>query len=129
MIELMDILTALGIGCLSILIPLYIVKIYLESSHILEDMITNGIINVINEAQTNEILQKNIYTLGALVGNGIASGSGMKNTVKGGKMNLNNLIAEIAGNWIQNTMLNPSPSPSQPSPLPSPQQRDKFFNT
>jgi len=124
MIDLLDLLTYLAIGCLSVSIPFYIGIMYIKTSHIFEDIITNGIINVINDAQNDESLQKNIYTIGAIIGNGISNGTGLKSSARGGKLSLNNLIAEIAGNWIQSRVVNPSPSPSQPTPLPTIQQKD-----
>jgi len=129
MLDLLDFLTFLGIGCLSVLIPGYISLIYIKNNHLLEDIITNGIINVINDAQNDETLQKNIYTIGAIIGNGVANGSGMKGSAKGGKLSLNNLIAEIASNWIQQSFNNPSSSSLQTPPPPNTGQKDKFFNT
>ena len=120
-----DILTEVGIGVFCLLISGYIIGWYLKKEHVFEDIITNGIINVINDAQNDEGLQKNLYTVGALLGNGIAQGSGMKNTVRGGgKFNLNNLIAEIASNFIQKAQNTP-----QNNPIPQQIQNTETLNT
>jgi hypothetical protein len=120
--ELYEIFIGLGIACFSVLLTGYVGIRYIKNSHFFEDIITNGIINVINDAQNDESLQKNLYTIGALLGNGIGAGAGLKNTVKGGgKLSLNNIIAEIASSYFTKSINNPSPSPLQLSPTPSPQ--------
>jgi len=119
--EIIEILTALGIACFSVLITGYIGIRYIKNSHFFEDVITNGIINVINDAQNDESLQKNLYSIGALLGNGIANGSGMLNKAKGsGKFNLNSFLAETVASYIQSKPILPSPSSYQSTPSPSP---------
>jgi len=122
MLEIYEILTYLGIGCFSLLLSGYIGYRYIKNSHYLEETIQDIAFSLIEEAQTNETIQKQIYTIGALLGTGIANGSGINKSLKGGgKLSLNNIIAEIAANWIQNAQNNPSPSPLQPTPSPSQQ--------
>lgn len=104
----------LGLAYFSLFLIGYTAIRYIKSSHLFEDTITNGIINVINDAQSNEELQKNFFTIGALLGNGIAQGSGLKNSVKGGgKLSLNNVIAEIATSYFTRSIENPSKTTPQ----------------
>lgn len=106
--ELVEVLGVLGLAYFSLFLIGYSGIRYIKNSHLFEDTITNGIINVINDAQSNEELQKNLFTVGALIGNGIAQGSGLKNSVKGGsKLSLNNVIAEIATSYFQRSINNP----------------------
>jgi len=122
MFDFYEILTGLGIAVSSILLSGFIVTKYIQNEQIIENIIINSIETIIKDAQTNESMQKDIYTVGALLGNGIAAGSGMNKSLKGGgKLTLNNIIAEIASNWIQQKTLNPSPSPLQPTLSPSTQ--------
>ena len=106
--EFVEVFTVLGLAYFSLFLIGYTGIRYIKNSHLFEDTITNGIINAINEAQNDENLQKNLYTVGALLGNGIAQGSGLKNSAKGGgKLSLNNVIAEIASSYIQKSINNP----------------------
>ena len=117
-----ELITALGITAFAVILTVYIGIFYILKVHIIEDIITSSLENLIMDAETNEELQKKVYTIGALLGNGIAAGSGMSKSLKGGgKLTLNSVIAEIAGNWIQQRQFNTSPSPSQPTPTPSTQ--------
>jgi len=114
--EIYEILTLLGIVCISLLLSGYIGYWYLKKSHYLEETIQDIAFSIIEEAQTNEIIQKQIYTIGALLGTGIANGSGLNKSLKGGgKLSLNNIIAEIASNWIQQRSVDPSPLQPTPS--------------
>ena len=104
-----ELITALGITAFAVILTVYIGIFYILKVHIIEDIITSSLENLIIDAETNEELQKKVYTIGALLGNGIAAGSGMNKSLKGGgKLTLNNIIAEIAGNWIQQRQTNPS---------------------
>jgi len=52
----------------------------------------------LSELAVNEGLQKNLYTLGALVGNGAASGAGLQK--RSGKFGWNDIIMQIAANYL-----------------------------
>jgi len=115
--DIYEILTQIGISVFSITLSLYIGKRYIENSHLIEDILSDTIQNIISDAQTNESMQKNLYTIGAIMGNGIAAGSGMKSIGRGGgKLSLNGIIAEIASNFIANQKSSPSPLIPTPSP-------------
>jgi len=121
MLEIGEVLTALGIGCISLLINGYIAIWYIRKQIKLEDITLEVVDILLNSVNTDENVQKNIYTIGALLGNGISQGSGMKQTVnRGGKFNLNNIISEIAANFIANKINASSPSSYQSPPSSSP---------
>jgi hypothetical protein len=112
------ILTLMGIGCFSLLLSSYIMVWYIKKKLKLDEIVLDILDIALNNLNNDENTQKQVYTIGALLGNGIATGSGMKNTVRGGgKLSLNNVIAEIAANWIGN-MKPPVSSPSLQSPTP-----------
>lgn len=67
-----------------------------------------------NEAETwlnSESGQKAIYSIGAIIGNGAKAGIGIKTS--GGKFKFENLIAEIAGRFIQDRISPNIPQESQ----------------
>jgi hypothetical protein len=117
MLEIYDILTVLGVTCFSISLVGYLAIKYIKNTLFFEEILTSGILNVINEAQNNEEIQKNLYTLGAILGNGIAGGSGMTNKVKGGgKFNLQNFLAETAASVIAGKLTGSSVTPASVIP-------------
>lgn len=82
--------------------------------------------NLINDLSTDEELQKNLYQLGGIVGQGVKAGIGINLPVanRGGKFKMQDFLLELIGNRLAN----PSPSPP-PQPHPQPVRKDKFFNT
>ena len=121
MLEIGEILTVLGIGCISLLISGYIAIWYIRKQIKLEDITLEVIDILLNSVNTDENIQKQLFTIGALIGGGISQGSGLNNTVKrGGKFNMNSLLAEIATNFFAKSINNPSPSPLQSLPSSSP---------
>jgi hypothetical protein len=122
MLDFYDILTGLGIGVISLLLSSYIVIWYLRKQIKLEEIVLECLDIALNNVNTDETMQKQIFTIGALLGNGISQGSGLNNSAKrGGKFNMNSLIAEIATNFFTKQLNNPSPSSLQPTPSPSQQ--------
>jgi len=121
MLEIGEILTVLGIVVLSLLLSGYIAIWYIKKQIKLEDITLNVVDILLNSVNTDENVQKGVYTLGAIIGNGIANGSGMKQTVgKGGKFSLNNFLAELATNYITKSINASSSSPLQTPPSSSP---------
>lgn len=70
--------------------------------------------NFFNEISTNEGLQKNIYTLGALIGNGAISGAGI-NKPSSGKFKLQDVIGQVIGQFIQSKISLPGTPGEQPT--------------
>lgn len=65
----------------------------------IEEFITNCIENVFEDITRDEKLQKNLYTIGALIGNGAKSGFGLQK--RAGKMSMTDLIVQsIAGKFL-----------------------------
>ena len=54
--------------------------------------------NMLEKAVTDENMQKKVYMIGALLGKGIVDGTGLQK--KGGKFGLQELIMQIAGQWL-----------------------------
>lgn len=68
-------------------------------SHKLEEIVTNSIENLLEDVGNNESLQKNLYTVGALIGNGVKSGVGLQK--RGGKMSITDLVIQaLAGKFL-----------------------------
>lgn len=85
--------------------------------------------NIINDVSTDPELQKNLYSIGGLVGQGAKVGMGLTAT-RGGKFKLEDILLQLVGNWAQGVvpgMANTSPTPGPP-PLPRNPLKDRFFN-
>lgn len=83
--------------CLIALLP-SICIIYIVKTHVLENKVHQIISDFLDEVTTNTELQKRVYIIGALVGNGIKSGIGFKSS---GKMKLEDIIINaIAGKFL-----------------------------
>lgn len=78
------------------------------------DTILNLLDDLSDEIMTNENLQKKIYAIGALVGKGIIDGTGLKSTTKR-KRGFQDIIMEIAGQWIQGRFMQPEQTAQQPT--------------
>ena len=126
LIEFYDVLTGVGIGIFSLLLSSYIVIWYLKNNIILEDLIIDITQILLNNVNTDENIQKNLYTIGALIGSGISNGSGLKQTAtRGGKFNLNNLLAEIATQFFTKSLN----APQQNAVATIENKKDNFFNS
>lgn len=60
---------------------------------------------ITTEICSDEELQRKLYSIGALLGNGIASGAGFQK--KGGKYGLQDLLMQVAGQWFANKQQKP----------------------
>ena len=63
-----------------------------------DEAILDKIDLITDEIMKNDELQKKVYAIGALLGSGIAQGTGLQK--KGGKFGLQELIMQIAGQWL-----------------------------
>jgi hypothetical protein len=86
--------------------------------------------DLIQEVSKSEELQKNVYMIGGLLGNGIKGGVGLAG---GGRSpSLKQLGTGLIGSFIENMISrqvgNPPPSLQASYPPPT-QQQDKFFKT
>jgi len=80
-----------------------------------DDAILDKIDLITDEVMKNEEMQKKVYSIGALIGSGIASGAGLQK--KGGKFSLQDLVMQVAGQWIQGH-IKQGPARAQDEPLP-----------
>ena len=83
-----------GMICLTVAMLVY----WLIKSHKVEDIITNSIENVIRDATEDVELQKKIYQLGGLIGNGVKSGIGIQ--TRGGKFKIEDLLMGLASKFL-----------------------------
>jgi len=83
-----------AIICLAAIMFVY----WLLKSHKIEDMITNSIENVIRDVSEDVELQKKLYQLGGLLGNGVKSGIGLQ--TRGGKFKLDDLAMSLAAKFL-----------------------------
>jgi len=67
-----------------------------------DDAILEKIQVITDEIMKNTEMQQKMYAIGSLIGSGIASGTGLQK--KGGKFGLQELIMQIAGQWIGQKM-------------------------
>lgn len=100
---MLDIYIQILISALTVLIGLLgmvlILKRYANSDRfidIFEDLL--------EEVAQNEPLQKQIYSIGGLIGSGVRAGVGIGK--KGGKMSVQDLIVDIAGQYFRNKLGN-----------------------
>jgi len=89
---------------------------YLKKSLFFENILENLIIDLGND----EDLQKSLFLIGGMIGQGAKSGLGidMPKVSKGGRFNLQSFLVEMASNYIQTKIANPSLSPQAPQTLP-----------
>jgi len=93
--ELLNSLVSGAIAGLIVVIGLYLTL----RSNILDDKMTITFENILEDIQNEEKIQKNLYVIGALIGNGLKSGIGIQK--KGGKMSLTDIIVQaIAGKFL-----------------------------
>jgi hypothetical protein len=84
--------------------------------------------NVINDLSNDKELQENLYNIGGIIGQGAKTGIGINfPTQKSGRFNLQNFLLEMAGQFIQQRIQNPSPSPQPSLPLPNDKGSSDFF--
>ena len=121
-------LAAFGVvGFLSGALTVATLFYYLKSSHFIEETA----FNILNGIVSDEELQKTLYQIGGLIGTGVKGGFGIESPIKnrGGRFKWQDYALELATQFIQKSISNPSPSSLQPTPSPNITQRDKFFNT
>ena len=63
-----------------------------------DDAILDKIDFITDEIMKNEDLEKKVYSIGALLGSGIAQGTGLQK--KGGKFGIQDLVMQVAGQWL-----------------------------
>jgi hypothetical protein len=72
---------------------------YVVKTGKIEEIVMDSVENLLSDVGNNESLQKSIYTIGALIGNGVKSGVGLQK--RGGKMSLTDLIVQsVAGRFL-----------------------------
>jgi hypothetical protein len=123
----MEIYELLGIGVLafvSTLLSGYVLYYLVKKDGFLNEIIEESAFNLVKEAQTNENFQKDLYTIGGLIGSGAKGGLGITN--KSGRFKWQDIAAELAAKWIENGITGSS-SPSPATPTPSLPVKDRFF--
>jgi hypothetical protein len=83
-----------AIIALSVVLLVY----WLLKSHKIEDVITNSIENVIRDVSEDVELQKKLYQLGGIMGNGVKAGVGL--TTKGGKFKFEDLAMGLLSKYL-----------------------------
>ena len=68
----------------------------------------------VSEVAENEDLQKKVYVIGALLGNGIKHGIGMN--VKGGKFKISDIVSEGVGAFMRHIFSKVTPSEGEQEP-------------
>jgi hypothetical protein len=84
-----------------------------------DEKIMDKVSMVLEEVVNNAEMQKQVYSLGVLLGSGIAQGTGIK---AGGKFKLQDLIMQGAGMFLQKFMGGNAPAGEQPAQWQAPQQ-------
>jgi len=122
------ILTATALAFLSGFLACFSVIWYIKKEEIIEEI---GY-NFIESLSRDEELMKSMYQIGGIIGSGVKGGIGLETPQRrGGKFKWQDLAIDIASQFIQKSINNPSPSP-EPLPLPSSQDiitkkvRDKW---
>ncbi len=99
------IISGLIVGA-SLLIGLYsIIK-----SNILNIKILEILSDFLDDVSRNEEMAKKLYMVGAILGNGVVSGTGIQK--KGGKFGIQDLIVQALGSWL-NKSSNEMPAPGE----------------
>lgn len=127
----LELLDFVGIGAITVFSGILIallIGIYIGKTVFLDEILEELIKSIAN----NEELQKNIYAIGGLIGNGAKNGLGI--APKSGRFKWQDLIGELAVGFINNMQkvepgsTAPSSLPPQTS-LPSPNpSNDAFYN-
>jgi hypothetical protein len=86
-------------------------------SGLLDDKISKIMEDFVLSFQTNEELQKALYAIGALIGNGAKTGLGL--TRSGGKFGFKDIMAQIVGGFVNRYI-------PQGINEPRPQEDDRF---
>ena len=113
-------------ACLIIFIYFYIKRL-----DIIDEILQSSLENVIKRFNEDEEMQKSLYQIGGILGQGVKGGMGIS-TPKSGRFKWQDLVAELAGQWFQKTMINNPSPPPEPSPQPGSQDiliqkpRDKW---
>lgn len=107
------------IGFLSGALVMVFAYYQLKRSEFLEESLTNFLTTV----QNDEELQKALYTIGGIIGQGAKAGFGV--APKTGRFKWQDLIVDLGTQYLQKTIINPSPSPT---PTPTPTQKDLLPN-
>jgi len=124
--DIFELLAFGAVGFLSGSLVVFYALWKLKKDKIIEDLMANFLIDL----GSDEELQKTLYQVGGILGQGAKAGIGF-NVPRNSKFNLNNFLLEMAGNWFNKSITQAStPSPS-PAPLPQPvnKVKDNFFNT
>ncbi len=87
------IVTGLMVG-VTLLIGLYV----MVKTQFIDDKIHEIMTDFLISVQTDDDLQKEVYSIGALIGNGVKSGIGF--TKSGGKFGFKDIMAQIASGFI-----------------------------
>jgi hypothetical protein len=82
------------------------------------DKLIEKIEDISDEIMTNKELQAKIYTIGAILGNGIRQGIGIN--TKGGKFKMEDIVGQVIGN-VAGRIFGQQPPENQ-------QQQDQGFN-
>jgi len=89
------ILISFPLGFLGTLLAIYIGKKWMFS----EESIYNAVFSVVNHSLNDEKMVKQLYFIGAVVGNGIRQGVGIG--AKGGKFKWEDLFAQVASGFLE----------------------------
>jgi hypothetical protein len=91
---------------------------YIKKTFFFEDLVEEILKNLAND----EEMQKNLFIVGGMLGNGLKGGMGLPSTKS--RTNLKGIIMDLVGQFIQakvgDAIANPLPSP-QPQPSPNTQ--------
>lgn len=86
--------------------------------YIKKSLFFEGILeNIILDLSTDEELQKSLYYIGGMIGNGAKTGMGLQPT-RGGKFKLTDFLLEMAGEYMKGNLTAPAPTPHNPTPPP-----------
>ena len=103
-------------GSLAMIAGIY----YLKKTSFIEETIEN----VITDLGRDEQMQKDLYVIGGILGQGIKGGIGLANT--GGRMNLKSLGVSFAAQFLEKILA--GQTPSQAAPIAAIQTaKDNFF--
>jgi len=93
-----------AIGVFSGLLGTYVASKFLFSTSKLNEKAVEVFEDIVEYVATSEPMQKNIYLIGALIGNGAKKGIGMSGGGVGGKFSLKGLAGDVISAYIQKQM-------------------------
>lgn len=94
-----------------------LIYILLRKEVIMREILDFFISNTLESLSGDEELQKMLYQVGGIIGQGVKGGIGLS-APKTGRFKWQDLAMELAGQWVQKAIVSPSPPPA-PSLSPS----------